>query len=232
VGRRFAGDYAAVHGHFVPPASAVWGGDGFPIRVWAKNLRASGKKTQKNAARRAPGETSISSAGELSPSRLEALEEIDPGWCPEWDISWARCHRMLLRHIQAGGTLPTKTSELVIQGGDLGIWIAAQTAGSDKLTPDQRYLLESLGVDPEHGPELRPVRKSQDVLWERNMTTARQFHARQGHERSDPEQLPVDVFAVLAGYAQALDGSVGVVARLPADTTEIQGVMSSAGKRL
>ncbi|MFC8350050.1 hypothetical protein [Streptomyces sp. NPDC057280] len=30
-------------------------------------------------------------AGELSQARMEALKEIDPGWCPEWQISWARC---------------------------------------------------------------------------------------------------------------------------------------------
>ncbi|WP_323187318.1 Helicase associated domain protein [Streptomyces sp. NBC_00124] len=151
--------YAAVHGHFLPPASAVWGGDGFPIGVWAKNLRASGKKTRENAARRAAGETGISSTGELPQSRLEALEEIDPGWCPEWEISWARCHRLLLRHVQAGGALPTRTGELVVQGEDLAVWIAGQTAGWDKLTPAQHYLLESLGVDPEQG-QLRPVRRS------------------------------------------------------------------------
>ncbi|MFD3838567.1 helicase associated domain-containing protein [Streptomyces sp. NPDC058642] len=35
-GLAVARDYTAVHGHFLPPSSAVWGGDGFPIGVWAK----------------------------------------------------------------------------------------------------------------------------------------------------------------------------------------------------
>ncbi|WP_260471003.1 helicase associated domain-containing protein, partial [Streptomyces sp. RP5T] len=39
-GLAVAHDYAAVHGHFLPPTTAVWGGDSFPIGVWAKNMRA------------------------------------------------------------------------------------------------------------------------------------------------------------------------------------------------
>ncbi|MGW2112602.1 helicase associated domain-containing protein [Streptomyces sp. NPDC001948] len=39
--------YAAAHGHFLPPTTATW--EGHPIGVWAKNARA--------AARRAPAET-------------------------------------------------------------------------------------------------------------------------------------------------------------------------------
>ncbi|MDH6564997.1 hypothetical protein M2160_000018 [Streptomyces sp. SAI-117] len=51
-----ARDYAAVHGHFLPPTTAVWGGDGFPIGVWAKNMRASARRSRENAVRRANGE--------------------------------------------------------------------------------------------------------------------------------------------------------------------------------
>ncbi|MCX5357191.1 helicase associated domain-containing protein [Streptomyces sp. NBC_00124] len=214
-----AHDYAAVHGHFLPPTSAVWGGDGFPIGVWAKNQRAAGKKTREHATRRAAGETGISSAGELSQSRLEALEEIDPGWCPEWEISWARCHRLLLRHIQAGGTLPTKTGELVVQGEDLAVWIAGQTAAWDKLTPAQHYLLESLGVDPEQGPELRPVRKSQDELWDRNMTAARQFHAREGHLRV-PRHQREDVEGELLGLGSFIANARRRAAKLSPERRE------------
>ncbi|MGW3290004.1 Helicase associated domain protein, partial [Streptomyces sp. NPDC001002] len=47
-GLEVARSYAAVHGHFLPPASAVWGGDGFPIGVWAKNQRAAARRTQHN----------------------------------------------------------------------------------------------------------------------------------------------------------------------------------------
>nr|WP_079083522.1 DEAD/DEAH box helicase [Streptomyces antibioticus] len=181
-GLAVARDYAAVHHHLLPGNSVVW--DGHALGAWLKNQRAGAKKARENAARRAAGETGVSYAGELSQARMEALEAIDPGWAPEWEISWARCLRLLLRHVQAGGVLPAKAGELVVQGEDLAVWIAGQVAGWDKLAPAQQYLLESLGVDPDAaGPEVRPVRRSQDELWERNMTAARQFHAREGHLR-------------------------------------------------
>lgn len=62
--------------HFLPPTSAVW--EDTAIGVWAKNMRAAARKARENAARRDAGETGVSSAGELSPSRMEALEDIDP----------------------------------------------------------------------------------------------------------------------------------------------------------
>ncbi|MGW7669676.1 helicase associated domain-containing protein [Streptomyces sp. NPDC054775] len=74
--------WASAHGHFLPPATAVW--EDFPIGVWAKNQRAAARKTLQNAERRADGRPVPSHAGELPESRLEALEEIDPGWCPAW----------------------------------------------------------------------------------------------------------------------------------------------------
>ncbi|MET7988489.1 helicase associated domain-containing protein [Streptomyces sp. NPDC005281] len=56
-GLAVAKDYAAVHGHFLPPANAVWGGgsgDGsLAIETWAKNQRAATRKTRKNAEQRA-----------------------------------------------------------------------------------------------------------------------------------------------------------------------------------
>lgn len=36
-------------------------------------------------------------------------------------------------------------------------------------------------IDPARGRELRPVRRSQDEQWERNMAAARQFRACEGH---------------------------------------------------
>nr|WP_245695287.1 helicase associated domain-containing protein [Streptomyces antibioticus] len=87
----------------------------------------------------------------------------------------------MLRHVQAGGALPAKAGELVVQDEDLAVWIAGQTATWDKLTPAQHHLLESLGIDPDTTEQVRPVRRSQDELWERNMAAARQFHAREGH---------------------------------------------------
>ncbi|MEY9997713.1 hypothetical protein ABIE67_009832 [Streptomyces sp. V4I8] len=56
----------------------------------AKNQRAAARRTAVNAERRASREVSVSVAGELSGSRLEALTDIDPGWCLAWEIGWQR----------------------------------------------------------------------------------------------------------------------------------------------
>ncbi|MEU5893077.1 Helicase associated domain protein [Streptomyces sp. NPDC047461] len=190
-GLAVARDYAAVHGHLLPGASVVW--DGFPLGVWAKNQRAAARKARENAARRANGEEGVSYAGELSESRMEALNEIDPGWAPEWEIGWQRSYRLILAHVKAGGALPARLGDVVVQGEDLGVWIAGQAAGWDRLVPAQQYLLETIGVHPENvGVPVRPTRRSQNELWERNMAAARQFYAREGHLRV-PRQHREDV---------------------------------------
>lgn len=174
--------YAAAHGGMLlPPASAVW--DGYPIGVWAKNQRAAARKTLQNAARRAAGVTDVPSAGELTQARLEALEAIDPGWCPEWDIAWQRGFRLTLAHLRAGGSIPA-AGEVISQGEDLGAWVAAQRREWDTLLPAQRWLLENaLGLEKAAAGDERPARRSQSAAWERNITAARQFHAREGHLR-------------------------------------------------
>ncbi|MGW7672157.1 Helicase associated domain protein [Streptomyces sp. NPDC054775] len=172
--------WAAEHGHFLPPATAV-GEGGFPIGVWAKNQRAAARKTLQNAEQRAAGQSVPSHAGELPESRLEALEEIDPGWCPAWDIGWQRCFRLTRTHLEAGGQLAPGGGELVVQGEDLGAWAVAQRLGWDKLLPAQQWLLDSvLGLEPAREDE-RPARRTQDDKWVINVAAARQFHAREGH---------------------------------------------------
>ncbi|MDH6564987.1 hypothetical protein M2163_009315 [Streptomyces sp. SAI-135] len=184
-GLAVARDYAAVHGHFLPPTTAVWGGDGFPIGVWAKNMRASARRSHENAVRRANGETGLSYAGELSESRVEALNEIDPGWAPQgWDVAWQRSYRLLLAHVQAGGVVPAVPGEVVVQGEDLAAWVAAQRAGWDGLVAAQQWLLESVGVEPlGEGEAAVPTRRTQADRWATHLAAARQFHAREGHLR-------------------------------------------------
>ncbi|MGX4695546.1 helicase associated domain-containing protein [Streptomyces sp. JNUCC 63] len=173
--------YAAAHGGMLlPPAGAVW--EDYPIGTWAKNQRAAARRTRENAERRAAGETGVSSAGELPQSRLEALEAIDPGWCPlGWDIAWQRCFRLARAHLAAGGALSTAAGDVIVQGEDLGAWVSAQRLAWDKLLPAQQWLLQNtLGLEPA-GEDERPTRRSQSAAWERNIVAARQFHAREGH---------------------------------------------------
>ncbi len=86
--------------------------------------------------------------------------------------------------MKAGGALPVRAGEVIVQGEDLAVWVAAQRAGWDRLMPAQQYLLQTIGIEPAAESEaVRPVRRSQDELWERNMAAARQFHTREGHLR-------------------------------------------------
>ncbi|OQQ13134.1 helicase [Streptomyces sp. M41(2017)] len=183
-GLAVAKDYAAVHGHLVPATNAVWGGDGMALGVWLKNQRAAARKTRENAERRAAGETGISAAGELSESRLEALDAIDPAWCPAWGIDWQRGFHLTLQYLRSAGVLPSRAGEVIVQGEDLGAWTIAQRIGWDKLTPVQQWMLDSvLGLEPAGEGELQPVRKTQADRWATHLAAARQFHAREGHLR-------------------------------------------------
>ncbi|MFD7056895.1 helicase associated domain-containing protein [Streptomyces mirabilis] len=182
-GLAVAQDYAAVHGHFLPPTNAVWGGDRMTIGVWAKNQRAAARKTHENAGRRAAGESGVSSAGELSESRLEALDAIDPAWCPAWGIDWQRSFHLTLAHLRSGGALPMRAGEVIVQGEDLGAWTVTQRVRWDKLTPAQQWMLDSvLGLDPAVEADL-PVRRTQADRWATHLAAARQFHARESHLR-------------------------------------------------
>jgi hypothetical protein len=40
---------------------------------------------------------------------------------------WQRCYRLV--HVKTGGSLPAGAGELVVQGEDLGAWIAGQRVG-------------------------------------------------------------------------------------------------------
>ncbi|MFJ9351696.1 Helicase associated domain protein [Streptomyces sp. NPDC101237] len=181
-GLAVARSYAAAHSHLLPPTGAVWGGDGFPIGVWLKNQRAAARRTAENAERRAAGETGVPHTGELSEARMEALADLDPGWCPAWELSWQRNYRLTLAHRKAGGALPAGPGELIVQGEDLGAWAAGQRTGWDKLMPAQQWLLESVGIEPPaEGEPVAGAARSRDARWEANLAAARQFHAREGH---------------------------------------------------
>ncbi|MGY5052396.1 Helicase associated domain protein [Streptomyces sp. 900105755] len=174
--------YADAHGHLLPPTTAVFGGDNFPIGTFMKNARAAARRTAENAERRDNGETGVPYTGELSESRMAALAEIDPGWCPAWEISWQRTFRLMLAHVKAGGTLPAGPGELIVQGEDLGAWATGQRAGWDKLMPAQQWLLETVGIEPAaEGEPVTGKPRSQNARWAANLAAARQFHTREGH---------------------------------------------------
>ncbi|WP_329595800.1 helicase associated domain-containing protein (plasmid) [Streptomyces sp. NBC_01005] len=99
-----AKEYAAAHGHFLPPTTAVW--EGHPIGVWAKNARAAARRARENEELRAAGRPVPSAAGAMTEARRDELDAIDPGWCPVWDTGWQRCLRLVQIHVQAGRNPP------------------------------------------------------------------------------------------------------------------------------
>ncbi|MGW4048455.1 Helicase associated domain protein [Streptomyces sp. NPDC004721] len=173
--------YAAAHGGMLlPPATAVW--DGYPIGTWAKNQRAAVRRMRENArggrdghllCRRTLAGPSGGAGGHrpgMVPPRVgRRLAALLP----------ARPRAREGQRNAAGGPRP----QVIVQGEDLGAWAAAQRHGWDKLLPAQQWLLEStLGLKPADEDE-RLARRSQSAAWERNIAAARQFHAREGHQR-------------------------------------------------
>ncbi|MFI5809323.1 Helicase associated domain protein [Streptomyces sp. NPDC051561] len=178
--RRWAGE----HGHFLPPATAVW--DGYPVGVWAKNLRTAARLADVRLQELEEQGVEVSgeeAVGGLSWTRREALNAIDPGWAPAWDAGWQRCLRLAQQHLENGGAVPMTAGEVVVQGEDLGRWVQGCRFGWDALLPAQQWLLENaLGLEPAEESE-RPVKRTQDDKWMLNLAAAKAFHAREGHLR-------------------------------------------------
>ncbi|MCX4695247.1 DEAD/DEAH box helicase [Streptomyces sp. NBC_01408] len=159
--------WAAEHDHLLPPVEATWGGA--PVGVWVKNQRAA-------ARREGPGA--------LSAERQEALDAIDPSWCPAWDIAWQRAFHLTRVHLDGGGRLPLGPGEVVVQGQDLGVWVRGQQWSWERLSWAQRWLLEhTLGLTPEAGAGPGQQRRGHAVAWAEHLEAARQFQSRERHLR-------------------------------------------------
>lgn len=171
--------WAAVHGHFLPPATAVW--NGYPVGTWAKNQRTAARIADTIAERHAAGLPVVSSAKALTEARRDALDDIDPGWCPVWDTGWQRCFRLAQAHVGGGGTVPAGPGEVIVQGEDLGRWARACRLSWDDLLPVQQWMLANvLGLNPAEEHE-QPVKRTQEDKWALNLRAARRYHAREGH---------------------------------------------------
>jgi superfamily II DNA or RNA helicase len=201
--------WAAEHGHFLPPATAVW--DGYPVGVWAKNQRTAARLADARAEQLEDGLPEGVATGGLSQERRDALDEIDPGWCPVWDAGWQRCLRLVQNHLEHGGSMPVEAGEVVVQGEDLGRWVQGCRFGWDALLPAQQWLLENaLGLEPTEESE-RPVKRTQDDKWMLNLAAAKAFRAREGHLRVPRKHVEsVESHGGSGGVQSGADG-LGVV---------------------
>ncbi|WP_181769141.1 helicase associated domain-containing protein, partial [Streptomyces albidus (ex Kaewkla and Franco 2022)] len=187
-----AAAWAAEHGHLLAPVDAV-GTGGYPVGTWLRNQRAAAKRAEEAARRREEDLPADSTAGGLTPERRQALDEIDPAWCPAWPIDWQRCFHLTRLHREAGGALPTEAGSVIVQGDDLGKWTRAQQRGWNKLNTAQQWLLQHiLGLQPTAADE-KPPRRSRAQIWADNLTAAHQYRQREGHlnvPRTHTETLP------------------------------------------
>lgn len=123
-----------------------------------------------------------STTGALTEERRDALEAIDPSWCPDWPVAWQRAYRLCRGLIEAGTELPTGPGQTSLQGEDLGAWVQAQRLDWDRLRPAQQWLLANmLHLAPAEASERPPAPRTQADKWALNLRAARQFHARKGH---------------------------------------------------
>jgi hypothetical protein len=158
-----------------------------------KNQRTFGRKAAEVDARRETGLPVGSTTGALTEERRDALEAIDPAWCPAWPVAWQRAYILCRRLIEAGTPLPTAPRQMTLQGEDLGAWVAAQRLGWDQLLPAQQWMLEHmLHLTPAEPDERPPAPRTQADKWAVNIRAAKKFHAREGHlhvPRKAVEQL-------------------------------------------
>lgn len=184
--------WAGEHGHLLPPNSAVW--NGFPIGVWMKNQRTFGRKAAEIQARREAGLPVHSTAGALTEERRDALEAIDPSWCPAWPVAWQRCYKLCRTLITIGTPLPTQPGQTTLQGEDLGAWIVAQRLGWDQLQPAQQWMLSNmLHIGPMEPDERPQAPRTQADKWALNIRAAKEFHAREGNLQTVPRKAVVQL---------------------------------------
>ncbi|MEJ8631972.1 helicase associated domain-containing protein [Streptomyces sp. MS2.AVA.5] len=195
-----AGAWAAEHEvGLAAPVESTHGE--YPVGRWLKNQRAAARRAVELKQCRAAGlPEPAGGATPLSDERRQALDEIDPGWCPNWGIDWQRLFRHAWNHIKSGDALPGKADPSGANGEDWGKWAAAQRAGFAKLsTTQQRMLTSVLGISA------ASAKRTRAEMWSQNLTAARQYRDREGHlevPRSHTERINGEVVRLGAWVSQ------------------------------
>ncbi|MGQ4375000.1 Helicase associated domain protein [Streptomyces sp. SAS_267] len=112
-------------------------------------------------------------AAGLAEERATALTTLDRWWNPPWPTTWQRAYHAARREREEGGTASAA-----------GEWFQVQCARADDLHPEQRLLLEHLGLDllrASASAEKNGQLPARERAFQRGLTAARAFRAREGH---------------------------------------------------
>ncbi|MFD8484099.1 Helicase associated domain protein [Kitasatospora sp. NPDC059673] len=180
-GLAWARQWAAEHhGSLAAPSRASIGG--YAIGTWLVELRAQ-------------AEVPADQPGALSPDRRQALEAIDPWWCPAWPITWQRSYaaaRAWWLACEGRVDWPGLPVETAFEGETIGRWVRAQRGSWAQLAEEQQDLLLALGIeeDQELAAEAaakaekatRPVKGRAD-RFAQHLEALHAFARREGHVR-------------------------------------------------
>ncbi|MGW8955536.1 Helicase associated domain protein [Streptomyces sp. NPDC055709] len=163
-----------------------------PVGQWLANARKTGGlgKDPERAARRAA-----------------QLAAIDPDWNVRelgWTVDWQRHYTALKGLVAPGSVLAHVEPGTMVNGADIGRWLATQRQDWERLANGQRERLATLGVTPAEQPAVptsgpaRAQRASTGKAFERGITALTQYKEREGrvivpraHEEHLPDGTPV-----------------------------------------
>ncbi|MFD6532117.1 helicase associated domain-containing protein [Streptomyces sp. NPDC060184] len=179
--------YYAAYGTLAAPVTAMVMDR--PVGQWLANARKKNGlgKDQARARRRAA-----------------ALAAIDPDWNPDWPVDWQRHYAALAGLVAPESVLGDVEPGAMVNGLDVGRWLAAQQNGWEQLSAGQRERLARLGVRPPEKPAAEAVAVPAQArsrraggarggAFERGVAALTQYTAREGTvvvARSWSEDLP------------------------------------------
>ncbi|MEW1632107.1 Helicase associated domain protein [Streptomyces sp. NPDC089173] len=137
---------------------------------------------------------------ERAQRRAAALAAIDPDWNPAWPVDWQRYYAALKGLVVPGGVVGCVEPGSMVNGLDVGGWLAAQQDRWERLSAGQRERLVQLGVRPPEKPvavgaKARPRRAggARAGAFDRGVAALAQYVEREGTVvvgRSWSEELP------------------------------------------
>ncbi|WP_236064729.1 helicase associated domain-containing protein, partial [Streptomyces poriferorum] len=132
--------YAVAYGTLAAPVTAMIMDR--PVGQWLANAR------KKNGLGKDP---------ERAQRRAAQLASIDPDWNPAWPVDWQRHYAALAGLVAPGGVVGYVEPGAMVNGLDVGRWLAAQQDGWEALSGGQRERLVQLGVRPLEKPAAEAV---------------------------------------------------------------------------